>query len=117
MIYLASPYAAVDYPALCLERYQKACAVRDYFLRKGISCYSPIAHNHNSRNMPEDGWGFWYKFDLDMLVRCDILVVLKLDRWEHSTGIQGEMEFARSHGMPILFLEEENVTAGWEGYA
>jgi hypothetical protein len=41
---------------------------------------------------------------------CAEMVVLKLDGWQQSTGIRREMEFFKSQGRPIRFLDPNAIT-------
>jgi len=118
MIYLASPYKHAD-PLIQAERYAKACAARDFFLRQNIWVYSPIAHNHSSIDLPRT-WDFWSAFDFDMLGRCDGLYVLCLEGWVESEGVNAEIEFwcrLEEIGMPRYELIEERPTCDrWKEY-
>lgn len=114
MIYLASPYKN-ESEFIRVNRYAKACAARDYFLRQGMFVYSPIAHNHNSINLPNT-WDFWSKFDFDMLSRCDKMFVLKLEGWKESVGVTAEINFASQHQIPVYYIEERLACDGWGNY-
>lgn len=58
----------------------------------------------------------WMEFDLAILAACQRLLILKLDGWESSKGIEIERGFAQKMGIPIeemdlpeeaLFLPQE----------
>lgn len=105
MIYLASPYTHPD-PAVRQERFEAACRAAAALMRRGRICFSPIAHSHPlcQYGLPGD-WEFWQRQDLEFLAACDEVVVLKLDGWQHSRGIQAEIAAARALGKPVGFLE------------
>lgn len=46
----------------------------------------------------------WLEGDLEILARCDALVVL--EGWEQSMGTRGEICFAREEGIPVYFYPE-----------
>jgi len=103
MIYLASPYSHSD-PSVREQRFQAACAAAAQFLREGQLVFSPIAHSHPlvPYGLPTP-WSFWARFDSQFLERCDELVVLMLDGWEASVGVQAEIDYARRRGKPVWY--------------
>ena len=53
--------------------------------------------------MPLD-WAFWQRHDRRYLEACDEVVVLMLDGWRESVGVQAEIAIARELGKPVTFL-------------
>jgi len=53
--------------------------------------------------LPTD-WAFWQHVDREHLERCDEMVVLMLDGWEESAGVQAEIRIARELGKPVRYL-------------
>ena len=51
----------------------------------------------------------WYAFDLQLLARCDELLVLQLPGWEDSKGVLVEVAGAQSRGMPIRLMSLEEA--------
>ncbi|HUT88951.1 MAG TPA: DUF1937 family protein [Thermoguttaceae bacterium] len=107
MIYLASPYSHPD-PAIQDQRFQTVCQVAAGMLRAGKLVFSPIAH---SIPIAEHGvpntWAFWWGVDLEILARCDEVVVLKLPGWDRSQGVQAEVARARALGKPVSYILSE----------
>ena len=105
MIYLASPYTHPD-PAVRELRFQAACAATAALIHAGHAVYSPVVHSHplTAYGLPSE-WAFWGRTDLPHLEICEELVVLTLDGWEESTGVQAEMRHARVLGKPVRYLE------------
>jgi len=118
MIYLASPYKHND-PLVQAERYAKACAARDYFLRQNVWVYSPIAHNHPGYDLPRT-WSFWCEYDFDMLSRCDNLYVLCLDGWMESEGVNAEISYwcdqARAGAPKYELISQSPACDRWQEY-
>lgn len=122
MIYLASPYSHPD-PAVREERYRAACQAAAALLLAGQPVCSPIVHSHPlvAYGVPT-GWVFWSRFDRALLARCDEVLVLMLDGWQESVGVQAEIRIARELGKPVRYLAPElatgtptlaRVAAGW----
>jgi hypothetical protein len=105
--YLASPYSHPD-SAVREERYRAACRTAAALLLAGQPVFSPIAHSHPlvEYGLPPD-WSFWQRFDREMLARCEEVVVLMLDRWEESIGVQEEVRIARELGKPVRYVAPE----------
>ena len=111
MIYIASPYSHPD-PAVREARFQAACHAAAELMRQGKIVFSPISHSHGIARygLPKD-WAYWEACDRKHLEACDELVVLTLDGWQESVGVQAEIQIARQLGKPVSFLEPNRVAA------
>lgn len=92
-------------------RFEAACRVAGRLIESGIRVFSPIAHNIpilRAAGM-RSGWQVWSEFDLEVLSRCDRLIVLMLDGWDRSSGVQAEIAFAKAHGIPCIYITEETL--------
>ena len=56
--------------------------------------------------LPTD-WAFWQNFDRTYLDRCDEAIVLMIEGWQRSVGVQAEIVLARELGKPVRFLGVE----------
>ncbi|WP_417851063.1 DUF1937 family protein [Thalassoglobus sp.] len=103
MIYLASPYSHEDQSVREL-RFHAACRVTADLIRHGQAVYSPVVHAHplTKQNLPTD-WSFWKSIDEELLGYCDALLVLQLDGWKESVGVQAEIVIAQQFGKPIWY--------------
>ncbi|HSG72046.1 MAG TPA: DUF1937 family protein [Planctomycetaceae bacterium] len=101
MIYLASPYSHPN-PHVREQRFEAVCRVAAELIRAGHSVFSPIAQFHPiaKYGLPTD-WEFWERHCREQISRCDELVVVKLDGWERSVGVQAEIGIAKEHGKTI----------------
>lgn len=104
--YLASPYSDSS-PAIRETRFRAACRAAAKLMLDGKCVFSPIAHSH-----PVDlcfpsiqSGAFWKAQDIPILRHASELVVLKLDGWEESSGIQWEMELARTLHIPVTYMD------------
>jgi nucleoside 2-deoxyribosyltransferase len=104
VIYLCSPYAHPD-PAVVEQRFVAACRATAALIREGKTTFSPIVHSYPlcQLGLPDD-WGFWREHDVKYLEACDEVLVLKLQGWERSQGVQAEVAMARALGKPVSFL-------------
>ena len=115
MIYLASPYTHPDRGVL-EQRFRAVCQVASDMLRTGKLVFSPIGHSHpiTEHGGAPDTWDFWRGVDLEILARCDEVIVLKLPGWDESRGVQAEVATARKLGKPVSYVDPaaEIVEAG-----
>lgn len=103
--YLACPYSDPD-PSVKEWRYQTVTKVAHYLIAREIFVYSPLTHNIPIDRLGIHGnWLHWGKVDLSMLERCDRLIVLMLDGWEKSSGVQAEIKHAMKLGLEIEYLD------------
>lgn len=56
------------------------------------------------------GGEYWLSFDYTFMEICAQIVVLKLDGWEESMGVQREIAFFQSRGLPVRFLEVSDIS-------
>jgi len=105
LAYLACPYSDPD-PKVRERRWvmvtgAMACLMKD---RKRV-VYSPITSTHFLVDLGIPlGWDFWEAPSLQMLERCDCLIVLGLEGWKSSVGVQAELAHARALNIPTYFL-------------
>jgi hypothetical protein len=110
LYYLASPYAH-ELPAMMEERYRLALNAVGALLGAGMLVFSPIAHNHEINliggfvcRSQEERREFWKRFDLEMLDRCDGLIVLALNGWQHSRDVAAQIAHSRRSGKQMFFF-------------
>jgi len=104
MIYLSSPYSHPD-PEVREQRFDAVCRAAARLMRAGNVVFSPVAHSHPiaQHGLPT-GWEFWEPHGRAHLARCDELLVLLLDGWEESAGLQAEIRVAGELGKPVRYL-------------
>jgi hypothetical protein len=104
--YLACPYSHED-PKVKQWGHNRVNQVAHDLMRQGIYVYSPLTHNVPLAHLGIHGnWLTWSTFDHEMLSRCDCLIVLKLEGWQHSMGVQAEIKRAEALGKTIEWLED-----------
>jgi hypothetical protein len=105
-IYVASPYSVNADAQLRQERYKYALMKTIEFTKKGLPVFSPIVHSHPMSlvaNMPCT-FDFWKELDCLYIDNCDQMYVLMMDGWKESIGVQFEIEYAKSKGIPITYV-------------
>ena len=104
MIYVCSPYSHDD-PAVREKRFDAACRAAAELIRQGKTLFAPIVFSHPicRYGLPLD-WRFWERHHRRYLEACDEVVVLMLDGWRESVGVQAEIAIARELGKPVSLL-------------
>ena len=106
VIYLASPYSHTD-PVVVEENFRKISRIAAKLVSEGHTAISPITYGHtllDFHKMPSD-WQFWQNFCSQILYKCDKLLVVKMEGWDKSSGVEEEMSIARDHNIPIEYME------------
>ena len=106
LIYLASSYGHRD-PAMMQDRYELVCQAAADMVAEGQMAISPIAYGHTLlgyREMPGD-WTFWESFCISLLAKCERMVVLQMDGWQESRGVQAEIRYAEANGITVDYVE------------
>lgn len=109
LVYLACPYASGKAsPDLRRARFRAANRATAMLMKHGFRVFSPISHSHpiaEAGNLPLH-WDYWQDFDRVMLRQCYCVVVLKLDGWDRSSGVQEEVRIAREADLPVFLMDE-----------
>jgi len=108
LIYLASPYSS-KHKRIQYERAMQVIEVAVHLIEVGLFVYSPIAAWHHvatTHKLPTD-YTYWRKFDELMISRSNRVLVLTLNGWEQSKGVQAEIAFATSQGIPTFYITYE----------
>jgi len=106
LIYLAVPYSHPD-AAVREARFQAVNLAAARLMKDGTHVFSPISHTHPIAlvgDLPM-GWEYWSAYDRVMLSACEKLVVLMLEGWRESIGVQAEIDIARELGMEVVFIK------------
>lgn len=105
LIYLATPYTHED-PAICEMRHQIVTEVASGLFSTSHSVFSPISHCHEMArqySLPTD-WTYWQKYNRTMISRCTRLLVLCLEGWRESVGVQAEIKIAEEFGLSVEYV-------------
>ena len=106
LVYLACPYS--DGSALVEDqRFIAANRAAARLMQFGVFVLSPISHSHpisRAGDLPID-WAYWEAYDRALLACCRKMVVLMLDGWKESVGVQAEIKIAEEMLMPIEYME------------
>jgi nucleoside 2-deoxyribosyltransferase len=110
VIYLASPYSHDD-PEIMEQRYQQACAAAAKLINCGVVVYSPIAHSHPIAKIggAKGDWATWQNHCLSLLDRCDFMLILMLDGWMESTGVEAEARHCLDTQKDIFYSDMDGL--------
>ena len=106
LIYLATPYSHHSH-AVMLARFEQACRIAGRLMEQGMIVFSPIAHTHSIAvhcGLPR-GWIYWQRYDRVMIGAATKVLVVKMEGWEESKGIAGEIAIANELGIPVEYME------------
>lgn len=110
--YLACPYTHAD-KTVMKERFKKVTDVAVELLKQNVFVFSPISYNApwEDYELPHI-FSFWEHFDKAFVERSDSVIVLKLEGWEKSVGVREEIKYAQGLGLPIYYVDWEQVENG-----
>ena len=109
LLYIASPYQH-KYKRIVEERYIDVSRATAKIINTfpHIIPFSPIVYTHPLIDFIEAGVD-WYTFDLELLYRCDAVLVLKLDGWKDSFGVKLEIKEAHETDIPVIYAKKDDV--------
>jgi hypothetical protein len=105
LTYLAVPYSHPD-RAVRIARFVAANKAAGVLMRNGDVVFSPISHTHpiaEDCELPK-GWDFWQSFDRAYLAASKRVVVLCIEGWSESVGVQAEIKIAEEMGIPVEYI-------------
>jgi hypothetical protein len=106
LIYLAAPYSDPD-PEVVKDRMERFYATHAMLLARGDVTVSPLLnHQVVGRHTIKGDWAFWRRYSETLLARCDEMWVVTLPGHETSPGVLGEIDFARSRAIPVIYIDE-----------
>lgn len=110
LVYLASPYSHKD-PKVIHKRFEDAMRACLWGWTKGYLVYSPIFYTHLldvalDCTVPHT---YWVEFGLRMIDNCDQLWALKLRGWTKSVGVKYEINYAKSIGKEIVYIDPKEI--------
>lgn len=104
--YLASPYS--KYPGGIEAAFKEICIVAGKFIEAGVRVYSPIAHTHPiavySEMDPMDH-DIWIPADAPFMELACGLIIVMMETWDESRGIEIENDAFVRAGKPIYLME------------
>jgi hypothetical protein len=106
IIYFASPYSDKNQDVVN-QRVELTNKTVAKLVAEGNVVISPIVYGHTLlkyHDMPSD-WEFWKNFCQSFLLKCEEMIVFKIDGWDKSSGVNGEIEIAQKMGIKITYLE------------
>ena len=108
--YLAVPYTHAD-PKIRHHRFERVNKMAARLMSQGQIIFSPISHSHPIaiEGKANTDWSYWVNFDTAFLKCSKKLIVLKLEGWETSTSVTCEIKIAKELGIPIEFLNDEEI--------
>lgn len=116
LYYLASPYSYIS-PKNTLfhrlksmyirhKRFKQVTEAAVKLIQAGYTCLEPIAmcHYKSLRYTLPSGYKFWKTRDRWFIRKCDGIIILTLSGWKESEGVQDELNYARSLGKDVVFM-------------
>lgn len=109
VIYLACPYTHPD-SKVRQARFELATEAAAALIRQGHIVYSPITMTHPidvvlAGTTATLGSDYWVTFDEAFMDACSEMVILKVDGWDASSGIQREIAYFEKQGKPVRFIK------------
>ena len=103
--YLAAPYTH-KLAAVVEQRMMDLCKADAALMKRGVFTASPLLKHYivTHETLPTD-FEYWQEYSVELMQRCDFLLVLMLDGWDQSRGVLAEIRDAERLGMPVYYIE------------
>jgi len=113
--YLASPYSSPS-PALRRARYIAAVVATKELMQQGKVVYSPIVHWHMQTTMFDLPFDYltWKGQNDPMMDVSGELLILQIEGWKESKGVQNEIQVFKNNNKPISNYWLQNTFSSHE---
>lgn len=107
LTYLASPYSDSNAEVVA-NRMTTFNNIDGQLLRAGKFTVSPLSKTFGlqASQLPSD-WEYWQHYSRKLLAKCDEMYVIMSPGWETSEGVQGEIDFAHEHNIPVIYISDD----------
>ena len=102
LVYLAAPYTEVTGDKDLYMKGIMAVAGEWMISHPDHHVVTPLI-GHYMLHVPGVGtdWGFWERYSIDLLRRCDAILVVR-QNWHRSVGVEAEMQIAKELNLAIF---------------
>lgn len=106
LIYLAAPYSHSD-QAIVQERMKLFAKVDIQLVNDGFFTVSPLYKTLLLQQQPDldVSWDHWQDYCKELLSKCNMLLVICMDGWQQSIGVQAEIELAKHMEIDIQYID------------
>jgi hypothetical protein len=101
-------YIAIPYRNNPEYSFEIANFVSAELMKKGYIVFSPISHSHPIGLVMNKQFDheFWMNQDLPFLKFCDELIVICIEGWKESKGVQEEIAMAKLLKKKIVYIAD-----------
>lgn len=104
MIYVAGPYYDKD-PSVIQMRMDVIYEVMAELTKRGEVAVSPmLMHPIAVKYELPNTFEFWDKYSFELLSKCDRMIVVQMEGWNKSRGVEAEIEYCYIRGIPVEYI-------------
>jgi hypothetical protein len=106
LVYLAGPYSQYENKEVLMTAIMGISGM--YMMKNpGEHVVSPLFNHYSIHLTPgmEGDYNFWGDYSINLLKRCDKVIVVMLPGWDQSTGVKDEIEKATASGIEIVYVD------------
>ena len=109
LYYIACPYSHKN-KAVMTQRYYDQRYASWRLMGAGYHLIQPVemCHHITRRYHMPSGYAYWKERDRLLLSRCDGIIVVMMDGYMQSVGVQDEVAYARFLHMPVYYFDPFN---------
>jgi hypothetical protein len=111
-VYLASPYSKLAATVGLDEATRVVAMAAGSLMSEGCVVFSPIVHGHHvseAYGLDKLDQEFWMGKCYPIASKAAVCVVLKFEGWRESEGVKAEVEFFKSLGVPVIYVEPHEL--------
>lgn len=108
LVYVAAPYSDSN-PSIVDQRMIDYCKADAYLLSQGYFTIAPLLKHYvkDHASLP-DNWDYWKNYCKANLNHCESMIVIMLEGWNESEGVQAEIRLCYEYNIPIYYYDPIN---------
>lgn len=105
LAYLSAPYSKAKDKEALMKDVMKCSGVL-MMNDSDLHVVSPLFNHYSLSLIPEMGndYNFWKEYSINLLRRCDEVIVIQFMGWESSEGVADEIRTARMLGLKVTYI-------------
>jgi len=105
LVFLSIPYNHPD-PEVIEARMVVLYKAIGHFMGLGLVPIAPCTNHAVLKHVPlPTEWAYWQMYSETLLGLCGKMVIIRLEGWETSTGVTGEIAYCKANGIPVDYID------------
>jgi len=110
LAYLAAPYSHPS-KEIVAQRMELLEKVDAKLTAAGLFTVTPLSKHYILRHDNKVGsdWDYWKEYSKVLMRACYCVIVIRMDGWGSSVGVQDEIKLAADRGLKVFYIDPADL--------